>query len=244
MKKSMILRGMSALLLAAMLTACSGTTVVTGDPDENDTPNSTAATTITDGAKDPEAAPAGDKSMDECAKEVIDLLLEMTSSDDYLKMYGFNSDNQKAMLEKLRSGNYTTPSAVYEITVTEETINLYMKEFGVEKLSDNLKKQFVSTITGSVVTRVNSSIGTDAVALGSALYGGNSYRCSEVKKSTMLLYVYENGNPIMITISASEYGIAGFTARFLMSDTFPTDTAENIQNYFYSLDIGVSVVKK
>ena len=244
MKKSMLLRALSALLLTAMLTACSSTTVVTGSPDKDSTPTDTSATTLADGAKDPITAPAGDKSLNACTKEVIDLLLEMTSSDDYLKMYNLNSDNQKAMLEKLRSGSYTTPSAVYEITVTEETINLYMKEFGIENLSDNLKKQFISAITGSIVTRVNSSIGTDAVAIGSVLYGGNTYLCSEVEKSTVLLYVYENGNPIMITVGDSNYGVVGFNARFLMSDSFPTDTAENIQNYFYSLDIGVSVVKK
>ena len=242
MKKSILVRTLAALLLAATLASCSSDGI-TVEKSTDKAPTNTVATTVSNQTNDPVTTPNGAKSIEECATDVISLLTEMTASDEYQKMYGLQ-ESQIALINKLKSGNYTKPSAVYELTVTDETINYYMAEYGMDKISDSLKDSFVKTMNSSLANFVNKAVGVDATVVGALLNAGKSFICPEAEKAFTLLYVYENGNPILITFTPGEGGAVGVGCGYLFSDSFPVESEQKIEEFFISADVGVTAKKK
>ena len=61
------------------------------------------------------------KAIADCGAEVVALMAEMVESDEYLKLYNL-SDAYNETINQVREGDYSTPSAIFELTIPDDEL--------------------------------------------------------------------------------------------------------------------------
>lgn len=184
----------------------------------------------------------------EYGQKVLDLMLEKIKSDAYLKvMTSSPGILNSEYVKNLREADYVKPQKVYKVTLKEEFINLIWTgatndELTLLELSDELQKELRARITGSVITLMNQRVASvESVAVSSMLSTGKSYVANGLaKEPEILVYMYENAYPLVVSITESEEGILGVVSNVLFIDDFKADTEEELRTSLSEAFSGVS----
>ena len=187
---------------------------------------------------------ANGKSAKDCSAEVVSLMSEMITSEKYAEFYSLRTSYEETLeKEKLKSGNYSSPLAIYELSIPEESL---MQE--APKIEDAYKEldQYVkSSLYTSFASLINKGSGTEAMVVSSVFSAKKTFVCEEIKKNTVYLYVYENGYPIVITFIPGESGSVRVSGQLIINDDFYTDDAAKIESSCAQRGIrGVVATKK
>lgn len=185
-------------------------------------------------------APKG-RSVEDCCADVVSLMKEMVDSEEYLKMYNVITEYDDTITQ-LKSGNYASPDAIYELDVSES--ELLSDEIDAEKLSDELNRYVHSASYVSLASRVNQTAGVDSLSVSSVFTAQKTCVCESVKENTSFLYVYEDGCAILLTVQPGESGSVRICGQFIIHDNFHTDDATQIENSFAEAGINGVVAEK
>ena len=181
-------------------------------------------------------------TVDECCEAVIDLMKEMLSSEEYVKMYGSVQAYSNAF-EKVKGGDYSKPSKIYELTFSEE--ELWEKQgVDINALSEDLKEYTVGLLYNSVATLILQTESVASVAAMSAFTAVKSFVCDEIEGGAVYLYAYENGYPILITFAEGESNSVRVAARFLVSDSFDASDVSKTASSFERVGIKSVIVRE
>lgn len=179
-----------------------------------------------------------DKPLEKAGEEVIALMREMTVSEEYEKLYGLPLDYGNAVA-KLREGDYTEASAVYELDVPVGSM------LSVEMNSDNLEEYVTSAAYVSFASRVNQAAGVEALSVAAAYSAQITFVNAEVKENTVYLYVFENGYPITVAFIPGEDGAVRAVGYFMLNDSLLVESSDDIENSLADLGVvGVKATKK
>lgn len=179
------------------------------------------------------------KTARECSDNVVSLMGEMVNSDKFANLYGI-SYSYKDKIELLKSGDYTKVSAVYELSVTDETFFSGFESF--DETSDELAAYVRSNMLPTIATRINQRDGVSTLAVASTYTATQSFVCPELKSDTVYLYVFESGCPILVSFVIGEDGAVKVTANFIISSDFKLDNAAEIEASFKNFGLkGITV---
>ena len=179
-----------------------------------------------------------DKPLEKAGEEVIALMREMTVSEEYEKLYGLPLDYGNAVA-KLREGDYTEASAVYELDVPVGSM------LSVEMNSDNLEEYVTSAAYVSFASRVNQAAGVEALSVAAAYSAQITFVNTELKENTVYLYVFENGYPITVAFIPGEDGAVRAVGYFMLNDSLLVESSDDIENSLADLGVvGVKATKK
>ncbi|MBQ1211919.1 MAG: hypothetical protein IIX69_00695 [Clostridia bacterium] len=179
-----------------------------------------------------------DKPLEKAGEEVIALMREMTVSEEYEKLYGLHLDYGNAVA-KLREGDYTEASAVYELDVPVGSM------LSVEMNSDNLEEYVTSAAYVSFASRVNQAAGVEALSVAAAYSAQITFVNTELKENTVYLYVFENGYPITVAFIPGEDGAVRAVGYFMLNDSLLVESSDDIENSLADLGVvGVKATKK
>lgn len=180
-------------------------------------------------------------SVDNCCTEVISLMSQMLSCDEYSKIYHL-PEEYNGTITKMKEGNYVSPSAIYKLVIPEDA--LLMDELDIEKLPDELKDYARAAMYVGFASKININAGSESVAISSVFCAQKTFVCSDIKESTVFLYVFEKGAPIALTVLPGESGSVRVSGYFIISDLFETGDAKQIEAACEALGIGGVVAEK
>lgn len=174
-------------------------------------------------------------------QDVVALMVEVTRSEEYVQAYT-SSPEINEILQNIGAGEYTTPKAVYSITMSEETL-LEIAEMGnLDGASKELQDNMKGRVLGSVMTQVNALAGVNNLAASSVCSMGKTFVSDEEVDNQIYLYTYDNGRPIAVTFVAGEGGAVSASGTFVIYDEFTCGSAEEIEEFFSEFEVEVEEV--
>lgn len=172
------------------------------------------------------------KSLYEQGLEVVSLMSEMTQSEEYIDLFIGNSD-LNSVIQNISTGDYTTPKAVYAISVTDENLAALAELFGVENISEELESYLTDRIFATLMTQINSRSGVENLAAASACTAQKTFVNESADKNVIYLYTYDEAVPVAVTFIVGEDSSVSASGVFVMYDEFACGSADEIESFFY-----------
>lgn len=174
---------------------------------------------------------SSDKSLYAHGLDVIALMQEMTANESYLTLYSGNEEVQEH-LSAIGEGDHTTPQAVYRIRVVDGAFPGLLVAEQMEGLSDTLKAQVESKMLASLLTQINAMKGSTALAAASILIAEKTFVSDQLTENIVYLYTYADAVPAAVIFLQGEDGAVSASGMFILEETLPTDTAQEIEAFF------------
>ena len=178
-------------------------------------------------------------------QEVLDLMLEKIDSEAYVELLGSSSLTNSEYYQKLKKMDYSKPLRIYKITLTEEFLNLVWAQMTsdaaeIQDLSENLQKELRSRMLGTIVTILNQRMtSVESVAIGSLLNTGKSFVEKGMSSDpVMLLYIYEDAYPLVVSFNSNEEGVLGVSANVLFVEEIKSESESEIRTSISELFSG------
>lgn len=189
------------------------------------------------GGKDAESAQvntetASDlKTLYQQGLDVISLMSDMAESDDFAQMAGSNEIKDAA--ENIREGDYSKPSAVYRIDMSEGMLEQMISISGMDSqdFTGELKTYMQKRMKKSLAGMINANYGTSAVAASTIYRVDKIFAYNEDENDEIYIYTYDTGYPIMVTFTAGEGRAFMAEGNFLLDDEFEAGTEEEFQEF-------------
>ena len=172
--------------------------------------------------------------------KVISLMNEMLNNDEYGLMVLSNYSKYVEIINAVRRGNYSQPTAVYELKMD---IRMVIGA-GRDGFSEALDRYVDSMANASVASYINSAESIDGVAVSSLFSANVAFVDESVKEDAMYLYVFEDGYPIFVNFTCGEDGAVRASGSFIMNIQLYPDSADNIEQFFADSGFRDCKVKK
>lgn len=181
------------------------------------------------------------KSLYEQGLEIVRLMSEMTQTEGYVDVYTGNSEI-KAVIQSISAGDYSSPKAVYAISVADDDLAAMVELNRLDNVSDELKKFLLQRSRSALMTQINSMSGVENLAATSVCTAGKSFVNENVAEDVIYLYTYENAHPVAVTFSVGENQAVSASGMFIMYDGFACGSAAEIKSFFSDITVDVSEV--
>jgi len=172
-----------------------------------------------------------DKSLYEQGLDVVSLMAEAAKSEEYVGAYTGNPEIMR-IIQNIGSGDYTTPKAVYALSVNETVLLAMLGLENVDSISTELKDNLLSRTLGSLITQINGYAGVNNLAAASVLTLGKSFVDNTLTEDVIYIYTYENTLPVAVTFSVGENGAVSAGGNFIMYEEFMCETVAEVQEFF------------
>ena len=170
--------------------------------------------------------------------EIVRLMSEMAQTEEYIDLYTGNSE-MKAVIQNISTGDYTTPKAVYAISIPDETLSAMAELNSLDNASDSLKSFLMQRVLGSLMPQINGMSGVENLAAASVCTVGKTFVNENATDDIIYLYTYENAVPIAVTFALGEDQAVSASGVFVMYDRFTCDSADEIKSFFSDITVDV-----
>ncbi len=173
--------------------------------------------------------------------EVVGMLSEMTSSENFIGIYTANSEIKDIILA-LGENSYEQPDAVYAITVPKDTLTGMTELSNLEGASEELKSYLMQRVMASLMSQINAMSGVENLAASSVCTVGKTFVSENVSENVIYIYVYEGTAPVAVTFTLGEDHTVSATGTFIFYDGFTCGSVEEIQRVFSDIAVNVTEV--
>lgn len=174
--------------------------------------------------------------------EVVQLMSEMTQTEEYVDIHTGNSEI-KTVIQNISSGDYSSPKAVYAISITDENLAAMAELNSLDSASDELKTFLTKRILGSLMTQINGMSGVEKLAASSVCTVGKTFVNENVTDDVIYLYTYENAIPVAVTFTIGEDQSVSASGVFVMYDEFTCGSVDEIKSFFSDIIVDVKEVQ-
>lgn len=167
--------------------------------------------------------------------EVVQLMSEMTNTDEYIALYT-GSGEIKTVVQQLGSGDYRTPKAVYAISMTDDNLAAMAQLRTLDTASEELKDFLAKRVLGSLMTRINGMSGVENLAAASVCTVGKTFVNKQADGHVIYLYTYDNATPVAVTFTVGEDQTVSATGVFMLYDGLACGSADELKSFFSGID--------
>ncbi len=173
--------------------------------------------------------------------EIVQLMTEMTQ---YADVFYTGSSEVQSVAQKIGTGDYTTPKAVYAISISDESVAVMaeLMGLGLDRASEELKSYFMQRVLSSMIGQINARGGADKLAAASICSVGKTFVNENVNENVIYLYTYENAVPAAVTFIVGEDHAISASGVFVICDEFTFDSADEIKSLFQGIHVEVTEV--
>ena len=174
--------------------------------------------------------------------EIVQIMSEMVQSESYINLYTGDSSVQ-SIVQSLANGDYSSPKAVYAISVPEKSLEAMAELDPLDSASENLRGFALKRVFGALMTRVNAMSGAENLAAASICTASKTFVDENADDDIIYLYTYDNAVPIAVTFMAGDNKSVSANGVFVMDDKLSLDSAEEIETLFDGLTVEVTEIK-
>ncbi len=171
----------------------------------------------------------GEKSLYQQGIDVISMMDEMASSDDYSLLIAGSSEITE-MADQIAEGDYSQPKAVYEIENAGTAVLslLASSSSAFNNMSDPLKEYAQKRMYGAIATHINSKYGATCVAASSVYSAAKVFVNSSISGNKIYIYLYEESYPVMVSFDTGEDNAVTASGIFIFDDEFKNSEKQDI----------------
>ena len=178
---------------------------------------------------------------------VIERMDHMAESDAYVSLFtveGTINDKIKSMGE----GDYSSPKAVYKITVTNAELDRYLQGDADLNLSEELQKELRRKVIASIPTYINALNGAETLAASSIITTGDSF-LSDESAYQIYFYLYDGEYSAAVSFAPNDEGIVNATGVFIVNEALnevksPENMAQWLNDYANLIDCEIEEMTK
>ena len=170
------------------------------------------------------------KSLCQQGTEVVSMMTEMTESEPYLDALGGNPEMKEKVLH-IGTKTPETPDRVYEVKLDENAVLGMMNLNDLDSFSPDLQNALLSRIYSVMASQINASEGVAALAASSACTASKTFCNDQLRENTLLLYLYRDGAPVLVSFTTGGDGIVSASGSFLFKDTASV-TQDTLASWF------------
>ncbi|MBQ7926014.1 MAG: hypothetical protein IJ335_06940 [Lachnospiraceae bacterium] len=176
--------------------------------------------------------------------DIIALMTEMADNEQYISIFTGNTDIA-AIVKGINQGDFSTPKAVYALTVPDAQIDTLAEIESMGNLSPELKKMLRDRSLAALITQINGFAGANALATASLCSAAKPLVGTTIDNYTVYIYTFENATPIAVIFTPGEDNITGATGQFILHDKFTCNSAEELESLFadWNIEVKVETVK-
>ncbi len=163
--------------------------------------------------------------------DIISMIAEMAASESYFATFSYDQEIQKVAAEA-GAGDYSAPSHVYEIHISEEQLRLAAGMDFPDLFSEELQKNSINRLVSSIPSQLNGAAGVQALAASSICTAGKTFVSTELNETALYLYVFSDGLPILVSFVPGEGSAVSASGSFLFYDGVPAGSPEQIAEFF------------
>ncbi len=187
-----------------------------------------------------------ERSLREQGLEIIALMAEMARSDRYMAAYTQDTALQE-LVASAASGEYTAPDRVYAITLPQGVLDALVSSMGMEGLSPELLEYTQARCCAVIPTQLNAAEGASVLAASSLCTAGKTFVSTELSESTIYLYTFPEGLPVLVTFTPGEGGAVSASGTFLFRQglDFPSEqSVKDLLRQVLDAEASVSVISQ
>lgn len=176
-------------------------------------------------AKEEKKAAEVQTSLYEHGVDVIELMVEVSRSEEYVELLGGEFGIQEELLE-ISEGDYEKLKEVYAVEGTADSI-MKLAELddieGLESLSVALEKNLKNRMEGAVITQLNALEGTRAIVATNICAISETFVEEGLDDNVIYIYIYKDAVPAAVTFIKGEDGSVLATGNFILYEEFVED---------------------
>lgn len=181
------------------------------------------------------------KSLYEQGLEIVQVMSEMTQKEEYVDIYTGSSEI-KTIIQNIGTGDYSSPKAVYAISVTDDNWDAMEELNGLNSASKELKTFLTQRVFGSLMTQINGRSGVENLAAASVCTVSKTFVDENATDDVIYLYTYENAIPVAVTFVIGENHSVSASGVFVMYDEFSCGSVEEIESFFSNITVDVKEI--
>ena len=170
--------------------------------------------------------------------EIVTLMSEMTQ---YADLYT-NSQEVQSIFENVGAADYSTPKAVYAISIADAYFAAMAELINMNLASDELSSLFIQKALGSFMVQVNSRGGVENLTAASICTVEKTFVNEEANESVIYLYTYDHAAPAAVTFIVGEDHAISAKGVFVLYDQFTCGSADEINSFFEDIFVEVTEV--
>lgn len=174
--------------------------------------------------------------------EIVQLMSEMTRTEEYVDIHTGDS-KIKTIISDISTGDYSSPKAVYAISISDENLAAMAELDSLENASEELKTFLMNRVLGSLMTQINGMSGVEKLAASSVCTVGKSFVNENATVNVIYLYTYENALPVAVTFTVGEDQAVSASGVFVLYDEFTCGSADEIKAFFIDIIVEVTEVQ-
>ncbi len=181
------------------------------------------------------------KSLYAQGMEIVQLMSEMTQTEEYVEIYTGDSELM-TVIQNIGSGDFSSPKAVYAISIADDDLAAMVGLSNLDNVSEELKNYLLQKAFAVLMTQINGMSGTANLAASSICSVGKTFVNEKATENVIYLYVYENAVPVAVIFTVGENQAVSANGMFIMYDDFTCDSADEIKAFFKYITVDVSEV--
>lgn len=174
--------------------------------------------------------------------EVVQLMSEMTQTEEYVDIHTGNSEI-KTIIQNISTGDYSSPKAVHAIFITDDNLASMAELNHLDDTSEELKTFLMQKVLSSLMTQINGMSGVENLAASSVCTVGKTFVNENATEDVIYLYTYENALPVAVTFTVGEDHTVSASGVFVMYDEFTCSSADEIKSFFSDITVEVTEVQ-
>lgn len=175
--------------------------------------------------------------------EVVRLMAEMVQSEELVDNF-VGIDDLKAVVQTISQGNYTTPKAVYAISITDENLAAAAELDTLDTVSKELKSFLMQRVLSSLITQINAMSGSVNVAAANVCMAGKTFVNPNVSENVIYLYTYDQAVPVAVTFTVGEEHTISASGVFLLYKGGTGGSVDEVKSLFRDIPVEVTEVLK
>ena len=171
--------------------------------------------------------------------EVIEIMSQITRSEEYIQLLTGNS-GIKTIVQDLSAADYSSPSAVYSISIPEDSLAAMAALEDIDGISPDLEHFLSQKFLSALMSQINGMSGMEKLAASSVCSATKTFVDKSATKDVVYLYTYENANPIAVSFILGDDNSVSASGSFIMYDGFHCSSEREIKDFFVDVDLEVS----
>lgn len=175
--------------------------------------------------------------------EIVQLMSEMVQSEAYINI--ITGDRAiKSIIQDLADGDYSTPKAVYAISIPDEALAAMAELDTLDNASDSLRDFVLKRVLGGLMTQLNAMSGVENLAATSLCTASKTFVNENADDNVIYLYTFDDAVPIAVTFTVGDNKSVSANGIFLNSDKFNSNSADEVKTSFNDLAVEVTEIQR
>ena len=175
--------------------------------------------------------------------EIVQLMSEMVQSEAYINI--ITGDRAiKSIIQDLADGDYSTPKAVYAISIPDEALAAMAELDTLDNASDSLRNFVLKRVLGGLMTQLNAMSGVENLAATSLCTASKTFVNENADDNVIYLYTFDDAVPIAVTFTVGDNKSVSANGIFLNSDKFNCNSADEVKASFNDFAVEVTEIQR